>query len=222
MDHGVAVADIALDFDLLRPGSMADIADRHSILLGPEEWRRIERRLLPQHVRRRDLALPLGDRPMLDPRRLCGEWVGVRRDIAGRVNAGRAGFEEAVDEDAIADGQARRLRQLGARTDADADQNEAGVELLPVGYADLPPVKAQRRSAEVEPDTIFLVQAPEELAELAAEGFLERHLFGRDDVDLDAAFAQRSRRFERDEARADHHRARAGQRLFGDRPRVAE
>ena len=56
-------------------------------------------------------------------------------------------------------------------------------------------------------DAVLLVERAHEIAELGAENALQRPRFRRDDMDLDAARAQRRRDFEPDEARADDDRA---------------
>ena len=51
------------------------------------------------------------------------------------------------------------------------------------------------------------MQRLDEVTELASHHALERHRFGRDDVHLEPARAERRRRLEADEAPADHDRA---------------
>ena len=57
---------------------------------------------------------------------LAGRRVGIARDVAGREDAGGAGAQAIVDDDAAIDVQAGRLRQLERRPDADAEHDQVG------------------------------------------------------------------------------------------------
>src|ERR1700681_1615754 len=56
--------DIAVDCDFVPLLGVADIIDRHVIMLAPEERHRVEFLTLPQHVERRGLSLTFRDHPM--------------------------------------------------------------------------------------------------------------------------------------------------------------
>ena len=60
---------------------------------------------------------------------------------------------------------------------------------------------ALRLASEMERDAVRFVQRLNESAEVVAEHAGERKVFGRDDVDVDVARAQRRRHLEADEAR---------------------
>src|SRR6185295_19334488 len=81
-----------------------------------------------QDVARRRLALALGDDPVLDADALAAVRIGPARDVAGGVEAGRAGLEVFVDREALVGGEAGRLGQRQRRAHADADDDEVGGE----------------------------------------------------------------------------------------------
>src|SRR5580700_2127646 len=62
--QAIAPGDVAVDGDLVPFLGMADIVDRHVVMLAPEEGYRRKRLTLPQHVARRGLSLALGDHPV--------------------------------------------------------------------------------------------------------------------------------------------------------------
>ena len=64
---GSPCRDIAVDGDLVPGLGMADIIDRHVVMLAPEKRHRVERLALPQHVACRGLALAFRHHPVLDP-----------------------------------------------------------------------------------------------------------------------------------------------------------
>ena len=81
--------DVALNCDRVPAFGMADIVDRHVIVLAPEKRHRVEALFVPEHVGGRGLALALGDNPVLDPDALAGMRIGPARDVAGGENSGR-------------------------------------------------------------------------------------------------------------------------------------
>ena len=68
-------------------------------------------------------------------------------------------------------------------------------------------------SPQMKHDAMLLVQRANEIAQLRPKHALHRPLLRRHDMDLDVARAQRRRRLEPDEARADHERAACASRL---------
>src|SRR3546814_8315377 len=84
---------------------MADVVDHDVVMLAPEEGDRREAFSPAEHVACRRRTLPLGDRPMLDADIVAGLGVGPARDIACREDAGRARFEEGVDQHAAVCGE---------------------------------------------------------------------------------------------------------------------
>src|SRR4249920_3375329 len=65
-DDTVALRHVTLDVDAVPLFRVANIVDRHIIVLAPEERRRTEGRRHAYHVESRDLSLALGDHPVLD------------------------------------------------------------------------------------------------------------------------------------------------------------
>src|SRR6201995_4075731 len=65
--QAVPLHDVAVDIDLVPGLGVADIIDRHVVMLAPEERHRVERLARAQHVARRGLALAFRHHPMLDP-----------------------------------------------------------------------------------------------------------------------------------------------------------
>ena len=65
---------------------------------------------------------------MLDPEVAAVEGVVGVGDVAGGEDARGAGLEVLVDEDAVVDPEPGRLDQAGARGDADADDDEVGLD----------------------------------------------------------------------------------------------
>src|SRR4029077_21031626 len=98
------------------PGlGVADIIDRHVVMLAPEERHRREGLASAQHAERGGLALALGDHPMLDADGAAGVRIGPARDVARGEDPGYAGLEIAVDGDAAVELEPRRFRELRPR-----------------------------------------------------------------------------------------------------------
>src|SRR6516225_7930944 len=133
-------ADIAALLDVVPGGGMADLVDRDIIVLAPEERDRGIALAAAEQVARGRLALPLGDDPVLDAQPLAAVGVGPAGDVAGRVNAGHAGFEVFVDHHAAIDREPGVAREIDTRPHADPDNDEFGIE----------------RGAVVEPDPASL------------------------------------------------------------------
>src|SRR5437588_315242 len=85
------------------PIGMADIVDRHVVMLAPEERHGIEDFALAQHVARGGLALALRHHPMFDADVLAGMRIGPAGDVARRVDATDAGFEIRIHRNAAID-----------------------------------------------------------------------------------------------------------------------
>src|ERR1700724_4137800 len=97
--QAIAPRDVAVDGDLVPFFGMADVINRHVVMLAPEEGYRRKSLTLPQHVARRGLSLALGEHPVLDPDMFAPMRVWPTRDIAGGIDAGRAGLKISVDDD---------------------------------------------------------------------------------------------------------------------------
>ena len=98
----------------------------------------------------------------------------------------------------------------------------------PVRELDLAIGDGGGRLAEVEDDSVLLVEFADEVAGLGAEDPFEGSRVRGDDVDLEAALAQRGGDFQPDEACADddHSPSRAGggddRAAVGERPQVVD
>src|SRR6195952_285649 len=123
----VPARNIAFDGNLVPLLGVADIVDRHIVVLAPEKRCRVEGLALSQHVARGGLALAFGHHPMLDPDALPGMWIGPTRDIARGIDSRDAGFEERVHSNAAVDLEPCLFRQAEARTHADADDHDIGL-----------------------------------------------------------------------------------------------
>src|SRR5689334_24992940 len=98
---------------------MADVVDRHVVMLAPEEWHRVEFPACADHVERGDLTLAFRDDPMLDANPRAAMRIGPARDVAGGEDTGRGRLEVCVDRHAFVDGKPCLLRQCAARPPAD-------------------------------------------------------------------------------------------------------
>ena len=67
LQQAIPRGDVAVDHDLVPFFGVADLIDRHVIMLTPEKWHRVEHLARSQHVAGRDLPLTLRYHPMLDP-----------------------------------------------------------------------------------------------------------------------------------------------------------
>src|SRR5687768_17041550 len=82
-DEAVLACDIALDVERVPFFRVANIVDRHVVMLAPKERHVGEFLPIAEHIARRRLSLPLGDDPMLDTDVVAAVWVGPARNIAG-------------------------------------------------------------------------------------------------------------------------------------------
>src|SRR5581483_9434231 len=89
----VASGDVAIDLYAVPVLRVADIVDRHVVVLAPEERHGIERSSLAEHAVRRGLTLAFGDHPVLDADVLFRVPVGPARNVAGGVDARNAGLQ---------------------------------------------------------------------------------------------------------------------------------
>ena len=64
--------------------------------------------------------------PVLDAHLLAEQRVGPAADVAGGVDAGRAGGEGGVAHDAVAQLEPAALQPAGGRRDPDADDDHVG------------------------------------------------------------------------------------------------
>src|ERR1700739_2072763 len=145
---------------------MSDVVDRHVVMLAPEEWHGIEALALAQHVERSDLALALGHHPVLDADPAAGMRIGPAHNIAGGVNAGRAGFEELVHRNAAIERKPGLLRKRKARPHADADANEVHSHRAATLERGAAAVDAGDSVLQAKHDAVLLVQPTNEVAHL--------------------------------------------------------
>src|SRR5258708_26733629 len=148
---------------------MADIVDRDIVMLAPKEGDAIETLPTPQHVERRDLALPFRDHPVLNADALAGMGIGPAGDVAGREDAGRAGFEVLVDSHAAINRKASLLGELDRGTHACADDDEIRLDARGVLERDAPAVHFRHGRAQVKYHPMRFVNFAHEGTELSSE-----------------------------------------------------
>jgi hypothetical protein len=214
--------DIAVDRNLVPLFGVADVIDRHVVMLAPEKWHRVERLALSQHIARGGLALALRHHPMLNADVFFRVRIGPARDIARGVDAGDAGLEISIHRDAAVERETGLFRQRQPRTHPDADDHHIGFEHAAALERRALAVDPDHGIAEMEDDAVLFVQRAHEIAHLRAEHALHRPLLGCDDMDLKFARTQRRRGLKPDKARADHNCAARACHRVNDRPAIAE
>jgi hypothetical protein len=106
---------------------------------------------------------------VLDAQPLAAVWVGPAGDVACRENAGRAGFEIFIDEDAAIDPQSGLLGEIDARPHADADHDQRSVDHGAVIELHLLWFDPGHGVAEVKDHTMRFMQRTQEITEHRAE-----------------------------------------------------
>ena len=102
--HGAVLRfEPAVDLDPVPLPGMADIGEQQVVLLSPEEWDSVEALVRPEHVAGCRLTLAFGDDPVLDADAFTGQQVGPPGDVAGSVDARKAGLEVLTHHDAAVD-----------------------------------------------------------------------------------------------------------------------
>ena len=199
----------AVDVGAVPALGVADVVELHVVVLAPEERRLRERRAAAEHVEGRDAPHALRDGPVLDAHALARLAVRVARDVAGREDARRAGLR----------GARRRRRRDRSSSPAASASPSAGRTPMPTttrSASSRPPPESvtarrldrRRRSRPRWKRTPCSSWTPRRNAPTSGPSTrASGYGVGRDDVDLDAARAQRRRRLEADEARADDDRA---------------
>src|SRR5436309_14085150 len=84
--------DVALDRNRIPLLRVANISNRHVVVLAPEERHRVEALVEPEHVERRGLALALSHHPVLDPDAPAAIPIRPPADIGGGMSSPRAGL----------------------------------------------------------------------------------------------------------------------------------
>src|SRR3954447_19381127 len=105
-DRRIVRLERAIHLDPVPSFGMADVPNRHVVVLAPEERDGRERLASAQHVSRGRLPLTFGDDPVLDPDVLPGPWIRPTCDIAGGEDAGLTRLEKLIDQDPAVDLQA--------------------------------------------------------------------------------------------------------------------
>src|SRR5207237_4560118 len=183
---------------------MADIIDRHVVMLAPEERYRVEDFALSQHVARGGLTLAFRHHPMLNPDVLLGMRIGPARDIARSIDSGDAGFEECIHCNTAVELDAGLFGQRQARPHSDPDDHDVTLQRAAALKRRTLAVDRDDGILEMEDDAVLLMQRAHELAHFRPEYALHRPLFRRHDVDLDTTRAQCRRDLEPDKAGTDH------------------
>ena len=221
-DETVPPLDAAIDPDLIPFLGMTDIIDRNVVVLAPEERYGVEAFALPEHIARCSLALPFGNDPVLDPDVCTTAGIGPARDVAGREDASRRGFENCIDRDAAVSRKSRLLGQRQARPDADTKDDHVGFD-RPAALQYRPLAVHLRHSVlQMEDDATLFMQRTHEVAHLGPQDALHRPLLRGNDMNLEIPGAQGSRDLETDEARADNERPLRAARRGNDRAAVGE
>src|SRR3954464_10586754 len=96
----------AIDLHPVPSFGMADVPNRHVVVLAPEERHGLERLASAQYVSRGRLPLTFGHDPVLDPDVLSRQSIRPTCDIAGGEDAGLTRFEKLIDHDPAVDLQA--------------------------------------------------------------------------------------------------------------------
>src|SRR5262249_27755307 len=89
--QAIPALDVAIDLDAIPLLGVADIVDRHVIVLAPEERYGVELFASAQHVQGRRLPLALGHHPLVGASGLTAVGIGPPREVAGGKDAGVAG-----------------------------------------------------------------------------------------------------------------------------------
>src|SRR5262249_12041938 len=184
---------------------MADVVDRHVVVLAPEERNLGKSLPLAENVARCRLTLPLGHDPMLDPQILAGMGVGPARDVAGGKDSRHARFKVFIHRDAAIDLETGALSQLDSRPPPNADDDEVGRQCRAAFELDVSAIDRSCRLLEMEYDAVLLVNRAYEIAKFAPEHAFQRPALRCHDMNLDLARPQRGSNLEPDEACADRN-----------------
>ena len=143
-----------VDRHRIPPLGVADVVDRHVVVLAPEERHRVEPLAAAQHVARGHLTLPLRDHPVLDADRspVCGS--GHRATSPAAKIPGALVSRNSLT--AMPRSTARPAVSASAvrRPDADAHDDEVGVERAPAAQGHASSVDRGHRLAQVEDDAV--------------------------------------------------------------------
>src|SRR5580693_8074111 len=144
------------------------------------------------------------------------------RDVAGSVDAGRAGLEKAVNGYSAIELEAGLLGQSQAGPHADPDDHQIGLDRAAAFERGALAVDRRCGVLEMKNHAVLFMQGAHEIAELRTEDALHRPGFRRHDMNLDIAGAQRRRDLKPDEARTDNEGAPRALRVVDDGAAVRE
>src|SRR5262245_54224099 len=197
---------VAVEDDLVPVRGVADVQKSGVELSRPEEGHRIIRNGPSRHVARRDPPMLQRRPPVLDALALARQRRREARNVSGGVQA-VGGAQVFINHHAAVIGKFDSLEKISRWLDANPHYNQIGVDFFARLNLDrfnfASAVDSRDLLAESEPHAVVLVYLSEQRADLAAEGFLERRLIGRNDRYLQTASLQAGSRFHADETRAD-------------------
>src|SRR5207245_9259889 len=118
---------------------VTDVSDRHVVVLAPEKRYGVEALATSQHIARGDLALALGDDPVLYANALARVRIRPSGHIAGGEDPRCTCFEEFIHGDASIDRESRALGDRSRRPDANTHHHEIGIDRAAATQSDRPP-----------------------------------------------------------------------------------
>ena len=200
-DRAVVGLERAVNPNLIPVFGVTGVPDRDVVMLTPEEGHGVEPFATAQHVACGDLTLTLGNDPVLDANSFAAVGVWPACDIASGEDAGRTRLQVLVHCDSAVQGEASLFGERCRRPDTDAHDEKIGVECGTSAQLHRPAIDGRHGLTEVKDDTLLLMQSSHEPAYFRAHDALEGRALRRDDVDRNAARAQRRSNLEADEAR---------------------
>src|SRR5262245_16054749 len=103
---------------MIQAFGVADIVDRHVVVLTPEVRHRGEFLPAPEHIERGSLALTLGDDPMLHPNVIAAVGIWPADNVARGQDPRRGSFKVLVDHNAAVELETSPVSKLGSRPHA--------------------------------------------------------------------------------------------------------
>src|SRR5262249_4204780 len=146
--------------------SVADVVDRHVVVLAPEERHGGEGRATSEHGEGGGLTLALGDDPVLHPNALTTVRIGPARDVSGRVDSGHARLQIGAGDHAAIERKAGFFSKLETWAHTDAGNYQIRRERAAVLQRDGLAVDGAGRVLEVEDHAMLLVEGTHEVPHL--------------------------------------------------------
>src|SRR5262249_12307016 len=153
----------------------------------------------PENVACGRLALPFGHGKVFDAYRLTGEPVRPARNVASRKNARSAGLKILIHDDTAVNPQACCLCQSDLWPYPGGDDDEIGIELLPIVQCHTLRPYGLCRGTEMKADAMGFMQSSNKMSCIRPQYPFHRDRFWGNDIDLDISCAQRRRDLEADE-----------------------